>query len=186
MVHQLIKLLENSKELFQSSIKVPNYNDHIVNLPKTGTTNTINNTGKTTKVPFNNIQQSTNAACNSNLDTKIPMNNHEITTNNNIKLPVNINETNNNNADSIDVNNNYSDLTDQSLNNVIEFRNYKPPTLYQFSTSNNKSVNLTNKRRNITLNIRHEHETESITRRLLSKIWYLINDIRLFVFQYNR
>ena len=114
------------------------------------------------------------------------MNNHEITTNNNIKLPVNINETNNNNADSIDVNNNYSDLTDQSLNNVIEFRNYKPPTLYQFSTSNNKSVNLTNKRRNITLNIRHEHETESITRRLLSKIWYLINDIRLFVFQYNR
>ena len=42
--------------------------------------------------------------------------------------------------------------------------------LYQFSTTNNESVNLTNKRRNITLNIRHTHETESVTRRLLSKV----------------
>ena len=58
--------------------------------------------------------------------------------------------------------------------------------LYQFSTTNSEIVNLTNKRRNITFNIRHEHETESITRRLLSKSWNIINDIRLFVFQYNK
>ena len=54
--------------------------------------------------------------------------------------------------------------------------------LYQFSTINNKSVNQTNKRRHIALSIRREHETESITRRLLSKSWNIINDIRLFMF----
>ena len=55
VVHQLIRLPENSKELFQSSIKVLNCNDHIVNLPEIGTENMINNTGKTTKLPTNNI-----------------------------------------------------------------------------------------------------------------------------------
>ena len=58
------------------------------------------------------------------------MNNNEITTNNNINLPVKINETNNNNADYISLNNKYSDLIDQSLNNVIELKNYKPSMLY--------------------------------------------------------
>ena len=114
------------------------------------------------------------------------MNNNEITTNNNTNLPVKINETNNNNADSINLNYNYLDLIGQSLNNVIELTNYKPSMLYQFSNRNNGSFNLTNKRRNITLNIFREHETESITKRLLSKNWSIINDIRLFVFQYNK
>ena len=52
---------------------------------------------------------------------------------------------------------------------------------YQFSTTNNESVN-----RTITLNIRHEHETEIITISLLSKSWNINNNIRLFVFQYNK
>ena len=185
MVHQLIRLPENSKELFQSSIKVPNCNDHIVNLPEIGTENMINNTGKTTKLPTNNIQQSTNLPCNINLNTKIPINNNEIINTNNINLLVKINETNNNNVDSMNLSNNYSDLINQSLNNVIELTNYKLSMLYQFSTTNSEIVNLTNKRRNSTLNIRHEHETEIITRSPLSISWNIINNIRLFVFQYN-
>ena len=68
------------------------------------------------------------------------MNNNEIITNNNINLPVKINETNNNNADSINLNNNYSDLINQSLDNVIELTNYKPSMLCQFSTTNDESV----------------------------------------------
>ena len=80
MVHQLIKLPENNKELFQSSIKVPNCHGQIVNLPEISTENTINNTGKTTKLPINNTQQSTNSPCNINLNTRIPMNNNVITT----------------------------------------------------------------------------------------------------------
>ena len=68
------------------------------------------------------------------------MNSNEITTNNNIHIPIKINETNNNNADSINLNNNYSDLIDQSLNNVIELTNNKPSMLCQFSTTNNESV----------------------------------------------
>ena len=68
------------------------------------------------------------------------MNNNEIITNNNINLPVKINETNNNNADYINLNNNYSDLIDQSLDNVIELTNNKPSMLCQFSTTNNESV----------------------------------------------
>ena len=103
------------------------------------------------------------------------MTSNEITTNNNIHIPIKFNETNNNNADSINLNNNYSDLIDQSLNNVIEVTNYKPSMLYQFSPTTNEYVNQTNKRRNITFNIRHEHQKESITRSV-------INDIRLFVF----
>ena len=113
-------------------------------------------------------------------------NDNEIATNNNINLPVKINETNNNNADYISLNNKYSDLIDQSLNNVIDLKNYKPSMLYQFSTTNNESVNQTNKCWNNTLNIRYEHETESITRSLLSKSWNINNNIRLFVFQYNK
>ena len=109
MVHQLIKVPENSKELFQSSVKVPNCNNHIVNLSEIGIENTINNTGKTTKSLINNIQQSTNSPCNINLNTKIPMNNNEITTNNNTNSSIKINEINNNNADFINLNNNYSD-----------------------------------------------------------------------------
>ena len=173
MVHQLIQLPKNSKEHFQSSIKVLNCNDHIVRLPEIGTENTINHTGNTTKLPINNIQQSTKSPCNINLNTKIPMNNNKITPDNNTNLPVKINETNNNNADSINLNNNYLDLMGQTLNNVIELTNYKPSMLYQFSNTNNGSFNLTNKRRNITLNIFREHETESITKNYYPKVGVL-------------
>ena len=67
------------------------------------------------------------------------MNNNEIITNNNINLPVNINETNNNNTDYINLNNSYSDLIDQSLDNVIELTNNKPSMLCQFFTTNNEN-----------------------------------------------
>ena len=80
MVHRLIKLPESNKELFQSSIEVPNCNGRIVNLPEISPENTINNTGKTTKLSINNTQQSTNSSCNINLNTRIPMNNKVITT----------------------------------------------------------------------------------------------------------
>ena len=83
------------------------------------------------------------------------MNNNKIITNNDITSLVKINETNNNNVNSIHLNNNHSDLTDKSLNNVIELKNYKPSMVSKFSTTNNESVNQTNKRRNVTLNIRH-------------------------------
>ena len=78
------------------------------------------------------------------------MTNNEITTINDIDLSVTINVINNNNADSINLNKNYTDLIVQSLNNIIELTNYKPSILYQFTTTNNESVNQTNKRRNIT------------------------------------
>ena len=78
------------------------------------------------------------------------MTNNEITTINDIDLSVTINVINNNNADSINLNKNYTDLIVQSLNNIIKLTNYKPSILYQFTTTNNESVNQTNKRRNIT------------------------------------
>ena len=57
--------------------------------------------------------------------------------------------------------------------------------LYEFSTTNNGNNDSTNKRRNVILNIRNEHYNDTITKRLLSTRWKIINDIRLFKFKFN-
>ena len=57
--------------------------------------------------------------------------------------------------------------------------------VYEFSTTNNGNNDSTNKRRNVILNIRNEHDNDTITKRLLSTRWKIINDIRLFIFKFN-
>ena len=169
--------------------------------------NTINNTGKTTKLPnkiqpitqfsnsnhqtnklsknskkitFNDFGKTTNLSNNNNIQLRtdlswniyvinnFPKNNNESIIDHNINFPVKRNEFNNNVANSINLNNKYSELIDQSTNNVAVLTNYNPSTLYKFSTTNNGNDNSTNKRRNIVLNIR------TFTSKLsISGLWFI-------------
>ena len=98
------------------------------------------------------------------MSTKLSNNNKETTTKNDTNFPVKSNEINNNIVDSINLNNNYLEIIDQSTNNVAVLTNYNPSMIYEFSNTNNGNNNRTNKYRNIILNIRNEHDNDSITK----------------------
>ena len=98
------------------------------------------------------------------MSTKLSNNNKETTTKNDTNFPVKSNEINNNIVDSINLNNNYLEIIDQSTNNVAVLTNYNPSMIYEFSNTNNGNNNRTNKCRNIILNIRNEHDNDSITK----------------------
>ena len=124
-------------------------------------------------------------SCNIHIINNLPKNNNESNTNNNIDYLVKSNGIINNISNSINLNNTYSEIIDQSINNVAVLTNYNPSMLYKFSTTNNGNNNSTNKRRNIILHIRYEHDIDSITKRLSSTRWKFINDIRSFIFKFN-